>query len=86
MTQELYTNLGIAGALLGVIYMMLRWFMGTLDRKDQYIEDLIKEFQSHVEICNSNFVKFGDRFSKISGKQTIALNNLIEKIENLDVK
>jgi hypothetical protein len=79
-----YTQLGVAGATLAILFFIIRYFVASLDKKDAYIKEMISEFQNHVEICNNNFMKFGDHFAKISGKQTQALNNLITKVEGLN--
>jgi len=79
-----FVNLGMAGATLAIIWFMVKYFMKKLDEKDEYIKGLIKDFQDHVEICNANFMKFGDHFSKIADKQTKAIENLIKKVASLE--
>jgi hypothetical protein len=54
------------------------------DKKDEYIRGLIGDFKNHVELCNTNFMKFGDHFAKVSGKQTRAVERLIREVEKLN--
>lgn len=77
------TNLGIGSASLIIIYVMLKYFMQSLDKKDVEIKELITSFQGHVEICNTNFLKYSDHFSKVSGKQIQAMNKLTSSVNIL---
>lgn len=80
MEQNLFTNLGVSGASLFIIWMIIRYFMQALDKKDEYIKNLIELFQSHVELCNKNFIESSKMVTKSSDKQTQAIQLLLEKI------
>ena len=80
---NILTNLGIGSASLVIIWMMLKYFMKSLDKKDVEIKELITSFQGHVEICNTNFLKYSDHFSKVSGKQIQAMNKLTGSVNIL---
>lgn len=52
----LFTNLGVAGITLFIIWMMLKWFMEAidkkdlaLDKKDEYIKSIIEDFKTFQE-------------------------------------
>ena len=90
MSSDVYTNLGIGGASLFIIWVMLRWFMRELEKKDnklavkdEYIKGLIKEFEGHVELCNRNFLKFGNHFSKIAKQQMAAVDRLVIAVNKI---
>ncbi len=85
MSPELFANLGIAGVALYIIFVMLRYFMDSLTKKDIQITNLIDDhnrsvdkFKKHIELCNTNFIVL-----TISAQQTEVLDRLIQKIDNL---
>lgn len=87
---NILTNLGIGSASLIIIYVMLKYFMKSLDRKDEVLNQkdvemkkLIEDFQGHVEICNTNFMKYSEHFSKVSGKQLKAMSALTSSVNIL---
>ena len=72
---EVFANLGIAGISLGIIYVMLQYFMKTLSRKDEesriereaYEREskaLIVDFKQHIEMCNANFIKVNNNTTR----------------------
>ena len=80
---EVFANLGIAGISLGIIYVMLQYFMKTLSRKDEesrverevYEREskaLIADFKQHIEMCNTNFIKVNNNTTKVL--KTVAEN------------
>lgn len=90
MPQDLFANLGIAGAALFIIYVMLKYFMNSLDRKDGQINTLIDDhnravdkFKRHIEICNSNFITLTKQATANSVHQTEVLNKIISRIDIL---
>ena len=79
---NLFTNLGVAGITLFIIYVMLQYFTRTLTKKDDYIKELIIQFQGHVEMCNTNFLLSSTRLSKSSERQTKTLDKLVKMLES----
>ena len=79
--STLFTNLGIGGAALFIIWMIIRYFMASIDKKDEYLKGLISTFQNHVEMCNTNFINSSALVAKNSDKQAKAINLLIKKID-----
>ena len=77
---EIFTNLGIGAGSLFIMWMMLQYFMKKLDSKDQDNKDAITEFRTHVEICNTNFIKINEHTVKIMRQQSKAFDSLTTKL------
>ena len=58
--------------------------MNTLDKKDQYIKELVTNFQTHIELCNTNFIKYSQHFAKAADKQSKGIDELIKRIKELE--
>ncbi len=93
MDPNLFANLGIAGVALYIIFVMLKYFMDTLNKKDTQITQLINDhnkttekFKKHIEICNTNFITLTKQANTISVQQTAVLEKLIAKIDELTLK
>lgn len=78
---NLFTNLGIAGVALFIIYMMLQYFMKTLSGKDEYIKQIILDFQKHIEVCNTNFMNTNITTNEFMKAQTDSMNKLIKILQ-----
>ena len=81
----IFSSLGIGGATLFIIWMIIRYFMLALDKKDEYLKSLIVTFQAHVELCNRNFIKSSSLVAKHSKRQAEAIDLLITKVQNADM-
>lgn len=93
MNPEIFTNLGIGGATLVIIWFIVKYFMSSLDKKDErltikddYIKGLIVDFQSHVEMCNTNFIKHSQHTVKAMAKQTQTLDTLVKLITDKPIQ
>lgn len=65
---------------------MVRYFVAAVKEKDEElekknvrIEGLIRDFQSHIEICNTNFIKNSQQVVKVTTQhsRTIEKMNLL---------
>lgn len=72
-----WTQLGIAGFTLGILFLVVRFFISDsnkkgdlLEAKDVLTRNLIKDFQVHIELCNTNFIKNSTSTSKALEKLT----------------
>jgi len=80
---NLFANLGIGGVTLFIIWTVVKYFMSAIDKKDEYLKSLINDFQTHVEMCNTNFIKSSETVSEAARKQAEAINTLLARIEKL---
>jgi len=81
---NLFANLGIGGVTLFIIWTVVKYFMAAIDKKDEYLKTLIDDFQTHVEMCNTNFIKSSSLVSESSLKQAEAINLLIRRVTDLE--
>ena len=79
---NLFMNLGIAGVALFIIYVMLQYFMKTISAKDDYIKQIITEFQKHIELCNTNFMNTNITTNEFMKAQTDSMNKLIKILQS----
>ena len=93
MNPDLFANLGIGVASLWIIYIMLKYFMDSLTKKDIQLTTLVDnnnkttdKFKKHIELCNTNFIVLTKQGIENSKQQTEVLNKLITKINELVVK
>ena len=100
MTPELFANLGIAGVALYIIYVMLKYFMESLNKKDDYLtrkdtqitqlveghNRTVDKFKKHVELCNTNFIDLTKQANAHAAEQTEVLERLIVKIDGITNK
>ena len=80
MSPEIFTNLGIGGGSIFIMWMMLQYFMRRLDAKDQDSKELIREFKVHVEMCNTNFIKVNEHTNKVMRQQAKSFDSLTTKL------
>jgi len=77
---EIMTQLGIAGALLFVLFKlgekMLKYFCNTISNKDEYIKQIVKDFNTTM----NNHI---DHETKAHDKETNTLDKLSEAIIRL---
>jgi hypothetical protein len=54
-----FTQLGIAGATLAILLVVVRFFIQTLDKKDAYIQDITQKFSDTVNthLANENIAR-----------------------------
>ena len=80
---QIFANLGIAGISLGIIYVMLQYFMRSLSQKDleskeerrlhkDELKSIVNDFKGHIELCNTNFIKVNTNTTKVL--KTVAMN------------
>lgn len=81
--STLFTTLGLGGVALFIVWMMVKYGMNALDRKDQYIQKLIEEFQAHVELCNTNFMKSSQMVARGAEKQAKAIDSLLKQVNSI---
>lgn len=76
-----YSQLGIAGLTLGILFFIVRWFVATISKKDKQILDITKDFTIVIE----NHIVHETEQAK---KQTAALRGLTNAIGTLvkDIK
>lgn len=84
MDTTFFTSLGIGGVALWIIYKVIESLMGKLDKKDEYIKSLIIDFQGHVELCNTNFIKNSQHVAKMADKQAKAIDKLVKRVTTLE--
>ena len=82
LDYNVVTQLGVAGISLFIVWMMLRWFMETIHRKDNKIEELVNNFQRHIELCNTNFIKNSQHVVKSVNQQIKTLEKLNRGLDN----
>ncbi len=79
------TELGFGLSALALIWIVVKYFIGAITAKDEYIKDIIKSFQTNVDSFNTTINKHIDHQTAQAKKETAALNNLTRAI-NLLVK
>ena len=80
ISPEIFTNLGIGGGSIFIMWMMLQYFMKRLDSKDLDSKELIKDFKIHVEMCNTNFMKINEHSNKVMRLQAKAFDGLTTRL------
>ena len=73
---ELFTNLGLAGAALAIIWFIVRYFIQAMTKKDDFIIEQTKEFTKQTasfELTIRNHISHS----------TKALNKLAKAVEHL---
>jgi len=49
-----YTQLGIAGATLGILFLVVRYFIQAIDKKDSYITKITEQFSVTINTHLTN--------------------------------
>jgi len=78
MTQE-FSQLGISGLTLGILFFIVRYFITALKDKDCYIKQLTNDFT----VVITNHIKHE---TAAMNKNTKALDNLIKVITTMNKK
>ena len=84
IAPDSFTNLGLAGITLAMIWFVIQYFMKTLSGRDEYLKGLIVNFQTHVEMCNSNFIRVTEHVTKVSEKNTRVIETLLKRVQQLE--
>jgi hypothetical protein len=73
---ELFTNLGLAGAALAIIFFIVRYFVQAMTKKDAYIVEQTKEFTTLTG-------RFDNTVKNHLSHSTRALTRLSKAVEDL---
>jgi len=76
LKMDNYSQLGISGLTLGILFFIVRWFITTISRKDEQISHITDEFTKVVV----NHIAHGIVQSK---KETAVLSKLEKTINRL---
>ena len=79
MLSDEVTNLGVSGLTLGILFFIVRWFIQSITRKDEYIAKIVSDFN----ITITNHIKHE---TAVTNKNTKALDNLIKVITTMNKK
>ena len=78
------TQLGISGLTLGILFVIVRYFISALTKKDEQITQIVKEFSvtisNHMEHQTKSFEKQAHAFSEV----VIAIQEIMSR--TYDVK
>lgn len=71
-----FSQLGIGLATLVILWIVVRYFIEALTKKDAYIQQIVKEFNTTI----NNHI---DHQTQAADKQTKALNSLTKAVTTL---
>lgn len=71
-----FSQLGIGLATLVILWIVVRYFIEALTKKDAYIQEIVKSFNTTI----NNHI---DHQTKAADKNTKALNSLVKAISGL---
>ena len=74
-----YSQLGIAGLTLGILFFIVRWFVDTITKKDEQISIITENF---TKVMSNHIV----HETKARVKETKMLGKLVTVITKLDKK
>jgi len=79
------TNLGVAGVTLAILFFIVRYFVSTLTKKDEYISTITKEFSTIVSNHLTHAVKVEEKMADSNqevAKALLELKNEIRQMNN----
>lgn len=76
MDVQTISQLGMGGATLLILWFVVKYFIDTLQKKDAYIKEIVKDFNTTI---NNHIVHQAEQ----SKKQTAAFKSLTRAIGNL---
>ena len=79
------TNLGVAGVTLAILFFIVRYFVSTLTKKDEYISIITKEFSTIVSNHLIHAVKAEEKMADSNqevAKALLELKNEIRQMNN----
>jgi hypothetical protein len=91
--MESFTQLGIAGATLLILLLVVRYFISAMDKKDEYIQKLTEKFSDTVNnhLANENASREQEReaLTKVIGvldEHTKVLASIVNYNVSIDSK
>ncbi len=81
---ELFSNLGIAGAALAIIWFIVRYFVEAMTKKDAYIEKtLLPQIVEQTKEFTKQTASFNLTVKNHMSHSTKALNKLAKAVDHL---
>jgi hypothetical protein len=83
-------QLGIAGATLGILLLVVRFFIQAIDKKDAYIQDITNKFSetvnthlAHESAARAQEMATLTQVTQVLNKHTEVLGTIVEGIGNI---
>jgi hypothetical protein len=86
MDIKTFTDLGFGLSALAIIWFTVRYFIGALSEKDDYLKEIIKSFQTNVDNFNTTINNHIDHERAAAEHQTKALISLTKAVNALAKK
>lgn len=77
------TELGFGLSALALIWIVVKYFIETTNKKDDYIKELIKSFQTNVDGFNKTINNHIEHQTAQAKKETNALQALTRAVNHL---
>lgn len=65
-----FTQLGIAGLTLAILFFVVRYFVAAMTKKDDYIQKITTDFtlviNNHIDHNTRSLTKFGNSIDKLT--------------------
>lgn len=88
--EQYFLNLGLPGVMLGIFILVTKFFIKTIERKDDYLKEIINRCSQRVEQVTTQYSETVNdhmrRHSAIMEKQNDNLNHLIKVVTKLEEK
>lgn len=77
-----FSQLGIGVATLVILWVVVRYFIEALTKKDEYIKDVVKEFNTTVNNHLSHTTEAYRKQTAALNRLTKALGELMKELKN----
>ena len=81
-----FSQLGIGVATLVILWIVVRYFIEALTKKDDYISEIVKEFNITINNHINHSTQAADRTTKALTALTRAISKLTKDLDNRDIR
>jgi hypothetical protein len=81
MDIQTFSQLGMGMATLLILWFVVKYFIDTLGKKDDYIKEIVKEFHTTINNHITHQTEQAKKETAALRSLTRAINTLVKKIE-----
>lgn len=83
MDPKLIEQFGLTGVFILAAWLMMRYFMGQIEKKDTRIQELTNTFMSEIARRDASLTDLTSRYSALAEKTATTIDRNLDSIEKL---